>query len=122
MAASAFATLPAPPYYAVVFSSQRRDDGDAGYGATAQRMAELAAMQPGYLGVESTRGADGFGITVSYWRSEADILAWKRQSEHSIARQQGRERWYGHFEMRIARVERAYGGPRRGNDEEGDAA
>ena len=27
MSAPAFATLPAPPYYAVVFSSLRRDDG-----------------------------------------------------------------------------------------------
>ena len=121
MSAAGFASLPEPPYFAVIFSSQRIGP-DAGYSAMADRMVELAASQPGYLGIESTRGADGFGITVSYWRSEADILAWKRQSEHSIARQQGRERWYGHFEMRIARVERAYGGPRRGNDEEGDAA
>ena len=110
MAASSFATLPAPPYYAVVFSSQRRDDGDAGgYGATAQRMVELAAQQPGYLGVESTRGADGFGITVSYWASEADILAWRRNAEHTLARERGRTQWYEHFELRVAKVERAYG-------------
>jgi heme-degrading monooxygenase HmoA len=113
-----FATLPEPPYYAVIFSSQRIGPDD-GYGSMADRMVELAATQPGYLGIESTRGADGFGITVSYWRSEADIAAWKRQAEHRVAREQGRTRWYGHFEMRVARVERAYGGPRRdgGGDE-----
>lgn len=112
MAASVFAALPAPPYYAVIFSSQRRDDGDgSGYGATAQRMVELAAQQPGYLGVESTRGADGFGITVSYWASEADILAWRRNAEHSLARERGRTLWYEHYELRVAKVERAYGSP-----------
>ncbi len=112
-----FAQLPKPPYYAVIFSSRRNAHDEEGYGSTAQRMVELAQQQPGFLGVESTRGADGFGITVSYWRSEADILAWKRNAEHAIARQQGREHWYGHFEMRVAKVERAYGGPRRGGDE-----
>ena len=59
------ANLPEPPYYAVIFSS-RRASVDEGYGAMADRMEELAAAQPGFLGVESTRGADGFGITVSY--------------------------------------------------------
>jgi len=105
-----FAKTPTPPYYAVIFSSQRTP-GDAGYGAMADHMVELAATQPGYLGIESCRGEDGFGITVSYWRSEQDITAWKRNAEHAAARQLGRERWYGHFELRVARVERAYGGP-----------
>lgn len=110
MKTKAFADTPAPPYYAVIFSSQR-SEGEGGYNAMADRMEELAAQQPGYLGIESARGEDGFGITVSYWRSEADIAAWKRNAEHSVARERGRKQWYGHFELRVARVERAYGGP-----------
>lgn len=104
----AFAKLPPPPYYAVVFSSQRRD-GDNGYGATSDRMVELAQQQPGFLGVESTRGDDGFGITVAYWDSEASIKAWRLHLEHTAARERGRAEWYRHFELRIAKVERAYG-------------
>jgi heme-degrading monooxygenase HmoA len=111
MKGSGFAMTPEPPYYAVVFSSQRRD-GDHGYGATADRMVELAAQQPGYLGVETVRGEDGFGITVSYWTSEEAIRNWKRHAEHAAARDRGRNEWYEHFELRIARVERAYCGPR----------
>jgi heme-degrading monooxygenase HmoA len=106
-----FAMTPEPPYYAVVFSSQRRA-GDHGYDATADRMVELAAQQPGYLGIETVRGADGFGITVSYWASEEAIRNWKRHAEHAAARDRGRNEWYEHFELRIARVERAYCGPR----------
>jgi heme-degrading monooxygenase HmoA len=105
---SAFARLPRPPYYAVIFSAQRTDVDD-GYGETAARMVELAAQQPGFLGVESTRGEDGFGITVAYWESEEAILAWRQHAEHAAARERGRAEWYRHFELRIAKVERAYG-------------
>lgn len=101
---------PEPPYYAVIFSS-RRTAIDEGYGAMADRMVELAARQPGFLGVESARGADGFGITVSYWTSLEAIAAWKAHAEHRIAQTTGRKKWYSHFETRVARVERAYSGP-----------
>ena len=96
------------PCYAVIFSSQRTE-GDQGYAAMADRMVELARQQPGFLGVESARGADGFGITVSYWASEAAIGAWKRHAEHAATRAHGRGHWYDHFELRVAKVERAYG-------------
>ena len=108
MSSGSFARLPAPPYYAVIFSS-RRSEGDQGYEQTAARMVELAAEQPGFLGAESARGADGFGITVSYWASEAAIAAWRAQAEHRVAQESGRARWYEHYEIRVARVERAHG-------------
>lgn len=103
-----FAKLPRPPYYAVIFSSLRTD-GDNGYGTMAERMVELAAGQPGFLGVESARDAGGFGITVSYWSSPEAIVAWKAHAEHRIAQETGIRDWYRHYELRIARVERAYG-------------
>lgn len=110
MSDPAFARLPAPPYYAVIFSS-RRTAGDEGYEQMAERMLALAAQQPGFLGAESVRGADGFGITVSYWTSEAAIAAWRVQAEHRLAQEAGRSRWYEHYEIRVARVERAHGKP-----------
>jgi heme-degrading monooxygenase HmoA len=106
----AFAHLPEPPYYAVIFSSQRTE-GSNGYGQMAERMVELARQQPGFLGVESARDSDGFGITVSYWSSEAAIAAWKANVEHFAAQEMGKRTWYAHYEMRVAKVERAYGKP-----------
>ncbi|KRP61664.1 antibiotic biosynthesis monooxygenase family protein [Pseudomonas trivialis] len=100
------ANTPAPPYYAVIFSSLR-SEGDPGYGQAALRMLELAREQPGFLGVESAR-EDGLGITVSYWRSEAAILAWKHHAEHTQVREQGRASWYSAFHTRVCKVERAY--------------
>ncbi len=105
------AELPPPPYYAVIFVS-RMSAETAGYDAMATRMVELARQQPGFLGLESTRGADGLGITISYWRDEAAIMAWKAQVDHRAAQAAGQARWYADYAVRIARVERAYGGPR----------
>ena len=103
---------PAPPYYAVIFTS-RRTDGDHGYSAMAERMVALSCKYDGFLGIESVRGADGLGITVSYWRDEASIAAWKRGTEHQKAQRGGRDKWYADYEVRVAKVERAYGPPQK---------
>lgn len=103
---TAIAVTPPPPYYAVIFTSLRTD-GDNGYGAAAARMEELAAQQPGFLGMESAR--EGLGITVSYWESLEAIAAWKRHAEHLVAQRRGRTEWYSGFALRVCKVERAYG-------------
>jgi heme-degrading monooxygenase HmoA len=108
-APSGIATTPEPPYYAVIFTSKRTAGDDHGYGAMAERMVDLGGRYAGFLGIESVRGADGVGITVSYWRDEASILAWKRDTEHQKAQRGGRDAWYERFEVRVARVDRAYG-------------
>ncbi|WP_435741721.1 antibiotic biosynthesis monooxygenase family protein [Nocardioides sp. SYSU DS0663] len=102
------AETPEPPYTAVVFTALRTE-GDHGYAAMAARMDALAAIQPGYLGIEAARGPDGLGITVSYWATEADAAAWKQVSEHRIAQQRGRDAWYVDYRVRVATVGRAYG-------------
>ncbi len=100
------AHTPPPPYYAVIFTSLRTDVAE-GYGDTATYMVELAHEQPGFLGVESAR--EGLGITVSYWESLDAIRAWKQQTEHQMAQQTGRDRWYEAYKTRICKVERDYG-------------
>jgi len=103
-----FASTPEPPYYAVIFSSRRVADDGAEYGRMSEAMAQLAPKQPGFLGIESVRAADGTGITVSYWASEEAIGAWKQVAAHLEAQRGGRERWYEDYATRVARVERAY--------------
>ena len=105
-----FAKTPVPPYYAVIFVARRSAEDAGGYAAMAERMVELAALQPGYLGIDSARNADGFGITVSYWDSLAAISAWKVNAEHRVAQENGQRFWYQHYELRIAKVERAFSG------------
>lgn len=107
MSTTDFARTPEPPYYAVVFTSRRETDDGRDYGVTAERMLELVAAQPGFLGVESVRDATGLGITVSYWSSREAIRAWRDVLEHRAAQARGRDDWYAGFELRICKVESA---------------
>ena len=101
-----FAVTPEPPYVAVIFTSTRTD-GDRGYATMADAMAELAAVQPGYLGIESARDA-GLGITVSYWTDDEAALGWKNVAAHLVAQHRGRDTWYADYRVRVATVHRAY--------------
>ncbi|VAW32123.1 Uncharacterized protein YqjZ [hydrothermal vent metagenome] len=102
-----------PPYFAVIFTSLRTDVDEGyeetactEYAETAVRMTELAAQQPGFLGVESAR--EGIGITVSYWADLESIKAWKQALEHLVAQKQGQAVWYEAYKVRIAKVEQDY--------------
>lgn len=93
------------PYYAVIFTSTRTK-GDNGYAEMALQMEELAAQQPGYLGIESAR--DEIGITVSYWQSLEAIANWKANTDHLMAQKKGMKDWYTWYKVRICSVEREY--------------
>ncbi len=86
--------------YAVIFSSQLKNSD--GYHAMAAEMAALAEQQPGFLGMESCRSDDGFGITVSYWDSLEAIRRWKAHPRHKAAQEQGKTHWYESYSLRIA--------------------
>lgn len=95
---------PQPPYYAVIFASQRTE-GDRGYGKMANKMVELASQQEGFLGVESARD-EKLGITVSYWESLEAIKTWKNHALHQMAQEKGKTEWYQNFSLRVCKVER----------------
>ena len=99
------ANTPKPPYYAVIFSSTRTEVDD-NYSEMADAMVELAKTQDGFLGIEFARNE--LGITVSYWRDLESIKKWKENSDHTVARNKGRQDWYNAFKTRIAKVEHDY--------------
>ena len=93
---------------AVVFVSIRNDADVAGYDQAAMAMDALAAVQPGYRGVDSARQAGGMGITISYWADNAAAIAWRDNPEHTAIRERGRALWYDRYSVTVARVERGY--------------
>jgi heme-degrading monooxygenase HmoA len=101
------ATLPKGSI-AVIFVAQRTGLDVEGYAAAAAAMEALSAHQPGYLGLDSARGADGLGITVSYWASETNAKAWRDHPEHAAIRDAGRDRWYSGYSLHVAEVTRSY--------------
>jgi heme-degrading monooxygenase HmoA len=85
-----------------------RSTGPAGngYNETAAVMDDLAKQQPGYIGIDSVRGEDGVGITVSRWTSIAAMVAWRKVVSHAEAQHAGRDRWYTWYRSDVARVDR----------------
>lgn len=98
-----------PGTIAVIFVSQRAAADPEGYGQAAREMAAASEKFPGYRGIHSVRGADGVGITISYWESEAAARAWKEDAAHTAIREQGRARWYDWYDLIVADVTRSYG-------------
>jgi len=92
--------------FVVIFRAKVRQS-DAEYSQVAARMRELALGQFGCL--EFTAVTEGNEeIALSYWPSEAHIRAWRAQSEHLLAQQLGRERWYESYTVQVAKVTRNY--------------
>ena len=85
-----------------------------GHGFTTKKEGHGFGLHSGANAAKELGGSlrahsDGLGITVCYWRSVAGIAAWKAQAEHAAAQREGRARWYESYNVRVARVERAYG-------------
>ena len=97
-----------PPQSAIRYASAVFDFGDAKATEALDAMVELAGTQPGFLGIDSARGSDRVGITVSYWANEAAALAWRGHAGHSAIRDQGRADWYESYHLIVAEVAREH--------------
>lgn len=92
--------------FVVIFRAKVRS-ADSEYTTVAARMRELALGQFGCLEFAAvTEGQDE--IALSYWPSEESIRAWKSHSEHVLAQQLGRERWYESYVVQVAEITREY--------------
>jgi len=94
---------PKPPYYAVIFTSIRTAN-DKGYEQVANDIVRIVSQQKGFLGAESVRDKDGFGMTISYWASMDSINSWKNNAPHQKAKELGKEKWYSQYMIRVCLV------------------
>jgi heme-degrading monooxygenase HmoA len=70
-------------------------------------MRDLALSQFGCLDFTAvTEGCDE--IALSYWPTEASIRDWKMHSEHVLAQELGRKRWYESYVVQVAHITREY--------------
>ncbi|QDT90947.1 antibiotic biosynthesis monooxygenase family protein [Gimesia algae] len=92
------------PCYAVIFTSTLSDSHE-GYHVMSDRMLELAAQQPAYLGIESFRSPAKKGVAISYWEDLDAIQAWKQNPEHQSTQVLGKKQWCQNYSIEIARIE-----------------
>ncbi|MCL2918013.1 antibiotic biosynthesis monooxygenase family protein [Shewanella litorisediminis] len=92
--------------YAVIFKAtvSKRDNQ---YSAMAAELRQLAFEKYGCRDfIAVTEGAQE--IAISYWDSEADILAWKQDALHRVAQQTGAKRWYQSYQVEVLELKRSY--------------
>lgn len=103
-----FPKTPAPPYYVAIFTSLR-SSVEEDYGETNDYLMNKVQEMPGFLGVESWRNEEAYGVTIVYFETLENLKTWRELEEHQDAQQKGREKWYTHYKVRVAKVERDYG-------------
>jgi heme-degrading monooxygenase HmoA len=92
--------------YAVIFRATIAGL-DEEYGRVAARMKELALGEYGCIEfVSVTEGSEE--IAISYWENEDQIRNWKRNSEHILAQELGRSKWYESYRVQVVKVVREY--------------
>lgn len=92
-----------------IFRSRRTDHSDEEYEKWSERMDHLVRAAPGYIDHSSFRDeASGKGVTISYFQSMPDLVAWKQQSEHLEAQALGRTAFYDEYEIEVAEIVRQY--------------
>lgn len=96
-----FAVIATTTLHPITPDLQRR------YTALSDRMMQLARRQEGFIGREAARDA-ALGISVSYWRSEAAIKAWRHDVRHMATKDIGRREIYRTCRIRVCRVEHDY--------------
>ena len=92
--------------YAVIFRAKTAGL-DEEYDRVAKRMRELALGEYGCIEfISATQGSES--IAVSYWKNQDQIRKWRRNSEHTLAQELGRSKWYESYTVQVVEVIREY--------------
>ena len=92
--------------YAVIFRAKPGIQDDE-YGKTVAKMRELAFAKYGCLDFVAVTEGDQ-EIAISYWEDEESIKAWKSDSEHFLAQETGRSKWYESYIVQVVEIKREY--------------
>ncbi len=92
--------------YAVIFRAKPGTQDDE-YGKTVARMRELAFDKYGCLDFIAVTEGDQ-EIAISYWQNEEEIREWKTDSEHFLAQEAGRSKWYESYVVQVVEIKREY--------------
>lgn len=100
---------------AVMFEVWLKPGADAEYLEIAGELRSLLDHD-GLLSIErfGSLFEEGKMLSLSFWRDEASIAAWRNVAEHRLAQQAGRERLFERYRIRVAAVSRDYSESSRG--------
>jgi heme-degrading monooxygenase HmoA len=101
---------------AVIFEVTLAEGGRDGYLAWAGQLAETLKHMDGFISIErfqSLARPDTL-LSLSFWRDEAALAAWRNLASHRMAQAAGRDGLFADYRLRVATVLRDYGMNARG--------
>ncbi|HEV6964396.1 MULTISPECIES: antibiotic biosynthesis monooxygenase family protein [Roseateles] len=96
---------------AVIFEVQPTAEGRAAYLDHAAALRPLLEGMDGFLSVERFQSLSDPQrlLSLSYWRDEAAVRAWREVERHRQAQAAGRGGLFADYRLRVAHVVRDYG-------------
>ena len=88
---------------AVIFTYDKSAELE-GYQEMDEITLKLAIETEGYIGHEYKGDGKG-GIFISYWKDEAAIDRWRKNSIHQQAKAKGKSTWYDWYHSMICKIE-----------------
>ncbi|WP_343606112.1 antibiotic biosynthesis monooxygenase [Roseateles sp.] len=96
---------------AVIFEVTPSADGRDRYLELAAELKPLLQEIDGFLSIERFQSLTDPGklLSLSFWRDEAAVQAWRRLEAHRQAQSEGRAGVFADYRLRVAAVLRDYG-------------
>ncbi|MCB8819444.1 antibiotic biosynthesis monooxygenase family protein [Microvirga rosea] len=96
---------------AVIFEVEPREGRRDEYLSIAASLRSLLEDIDGFISIErfASLTQPGKILSLSFWRDEAAVRAWRTQAEHRLAQARGRGEVFEHYRLRVAEVLRDYG-------------
>lgn len=101
---------------AVIFEANSHLDKQARYLDIASELKPLLEQIDGFIAIERFQSLSESGkiLSLSWWRDEESVLAWKKNVFHQQAQAEGRASIFSYYRIRVARVLRDYTSENRG--------
>lgn len=101
---------------AVIFEANSHRDKQARYLDIASELRPLLEQIDGFIAIERFQSLSEPGkiLSLSWWRDEESVLAWKKNVFHQEAQAEGRASIFSYYRIRVARVLRDYSSENRG--------
>ena len=96
---------------AVIFEVWPQDGQMQTYLDIAGGLRPLLAEIDGFISIERFESLSEPGklLSLSFWRDEDAVAAWRQREEHRAAQAQGRGEVFANYRLRVAAVLRDYG-------------
>jgi heme-degrading monooxygenase HmoA len=96
---------------AVIFELEPRPGAEARYFELAAALKPALEAVDGFISVERFESVTrpGHFVSLSFWRDEDAVRAWRCQATHRNAQREGRDAVFADYRLRVATVLRDYG-------------